>query len=96
MTAWPSSIEIPTVPGGLPGQASSVTQKNTIPTANRPRMPPTAIASLIFADIAFPRSPIAVFPVPLLAPHLQDVLFPRGFLAGAPASLSPSAPLPSA
>ena len=48
-------IVSPTVPGGLPGQASSVTQKKTIPTASRPRTPPTKIASLIFPAIALPQ-----------------------------------------
>jgi len=33
-----------------------VTQKNTIPTASRPTMPPTTIASLVFPDISFLRT----------------------------------------
>lgn len=75
MRAWPSSIEIPTVPGGLPGQASSVTQKNTIPTANRPRTPPTTIASLILPDISFP-------PTDAISSGRTDKKTPGGMPAG--------------
>jgi len=52
----PDFTELLSMPGGPPGQASSVTQKNTIPTASRPTMPPTTIASLVFPDISFLRT----------------------------------------
>jgi len=41
-------IEMPPMPGGIPGVASPVPRKNTIPTASRPTRPPTTIASLVF------------------------------------------------
>ena len=79
------------MPGGVPGQASSVTQKNTIPMASRPRTPPTTIASLAFPDITSP----SLDPSPP-APCLRQEHYLRGALADAPASLSPSGPRPSA